>query len=96
MSGETINIQDFLTDDRTIGRVERFGTNNTRSVYVRTDKLLEWAAIVHAKNGEKWTEVAVTPNYPIAAYPENDSENGIALAPGLYPEDYEQITGESE
>lgn len=88
-----------LNDRGTIGFVEPFASNNTRYLQVRPKELKELAQRVYSNyTHEEWLTVALTPNYPIAVYPTDstpiESERGIALAPGLKPETYAELTGE--
>lgn len=88
-----------LNDRGTIGFVEPFASNNTRYVHLRPKELKELAERVYSNyTREDWVTLAVTPNYPVAVYPTDstpiESERGIALAPGLKPETYAELTGE--
>jgi hypothetical protein len=92
----SVNVVQELNERKTIGRVEPFGSNNTRYITIRPDQMLEWVDHVYQQYSHReWVTLAVTPNYPVAVYPTEERpaacETGIALAPGLKPSELEDM-----
>lgn len=85
-----------LDDSDVIGLVKPFANNNTRYAYINPEKLEQFSELVCKEyRGREWVTVAVTPQKPLAVYPTTEtpieSDSGIALAPGLYPEEYDKL-----
>ena len=91
----SVSLIQELNEEGTIGKVEPFAGNNTRYVTVAPDKLKELAETVEKEYKNEWVTIGLTPSYPLAVYPTEKTpirvDEGIALAPGLYPDDYQRL-----